>query len=74
MGMERYAHLSDQSLFDKFILNSADIKVADKEIQILLKKKKALPLLYLETMNNYKQNKYPWLNNFPIQFLGATYS
>jgi len=71
--LQRYAHLSDQSLFDKFILNSADIEILPDTIKVNLKKKRNLPVI-LEQMAKYNSYNYPWLNNLNINFSGATYS
>ena len=64
--------ISDQSIYEKFLLNSADI-ILDNDITVKLKKKRNLPLL-LETMNNYQDTSYKWLGNKKIIFEGATYS
>ena len=70
--LERYEKISDQSIYEKFLLNSADI-ILDNDITVKLKKKRNLPLL-LETMNNYQDTSYKWLGNKKIIFEGATYS
>ena len=69
----RYSHLSGQSIYDKFIDNSADIKIDDKNIEIKHKKKRDLPQL-LEIMSNFDNLNYCWLGNKKIKFLAATYS
>jgi hypothetical protein len=71
--LPRYEHLSDQSLYEQFLLNSADIEINEESIIIKLKKKRNLPLL-LETMDKYKDITYPWLGNKKIIFDGATHS
>jgi hypothetical protein len=71
--LPRYEHLSDQSLYELFLLNSADIEINEESIIIKLKKKRHLPLL-LETMDKYKDINYPWLGNKKIIFEGATHS
>lgn len=73
LDLQRYSHLSDQSLFDKFLLNAADIEIENEKIKICLKKKRDLPII-LEAMQNYKSNKYEWLNNLKMEFYGASYS
>jgi len=71
--LERYESLSVQSLYDKFILNGADIVIEESErIVVKLKKKRNLPLI-LETMQLYEHQKYPWLNNKKLIFEGASY-
>lgn len=69
----RYSHATAQTLYDKFILNGADIKIGEKGIKVLLKKKRQLPLI-LETMQGFNKQKYPVLGNKNLIFEGATYS
>lgn len=73
MDLERYSHLADQTLFDKFILNAADVEITPDSIDVHLKKKRNLPLI-LEEMQKYYPNQYPWLNNLRLNFIGASYS
>ncbi len=73
LDLERYSHLSDQSLFDKFLLNSADIEIKNNKIKVQLKKKRNLPAI-LEATKKYKSKKYGSLNNFEVEFTGASYS
>lgn len=69
----RFEKLSDQSLYEKFLLNSADILLENNSITVKFKKKRYLPLL-IETLHNYKDISYCWLNNNNIFFDGASYS
>lgn len=71
--LDRYSHLSNQTIYEKFIRNTADIKIENKEIIVNLKKKRELPLV-LHTMAEFEALNYPWLNNKKIKFTGATYS
>ena len=73
LDLERYSHISDQSLFDKFILNSADVEIENEKIKVFLKKKRNLPLI-LEVMQNFNSHKYEWMDNMTMEFLGASYS
>jgi len=73
LELERYSNLSVQSLYDKFVLNGADIEISEKNITVKLKKKRNLPLI-LEVMPKFSKLKYPWLNNKQIIFEGASYS
>jgi hypothetical protein len=73
LELERYSHLSAQSLYDKFVLNGADIIIGEDTITVQLKKKRNLPLI-LEVMPKYSRQKYPWLNDKNVIFEGATYS
>ena len=71
--LPRYEKLSVQSLYEKFLLNSADIQIENESIIVNLKKKRNLPLL-LESMNQFKDLKYQSLGYKKIIFKGATYS
>jgi hypothetical protein len=73
LELERYSNLSIQSLYDKFVLNGADIIIDEKAITIQLKKKRNLPLI-LEVMQKFSRQKYSWLNNMSVIFEGAAYS
>ena len=69
---DRYKHISDNSIYEKFLENSAEI-IIDKDIDVKLKKKKNLPLL-LEKNEKLKEQKYFWLDNKYMKFLGNTFS
>lgn len=71
--LPRFEKLSIQNLYEKFLLNSADIQIEKERIIVNLKKKRNLPLL-LESMNQFNNLKYAWLGNKKIIFKGATYS
>lgn len=73
LDMERYEHCTPQSIYEKFIANSADVEIQDNLIEVHLKKKRTLPLT-LQTIEKFKDEKYKWLANKKIQFLGASYS
>ncbi len=73
LELGRYANLSAQSLYDKFVLNGADLQIGDKTITVQLKKKRDLPLI-LEVMQKFNHQKYSWLGNKNIIFEGASYS
>ena len=71
--LDRYKNLSDQTIYEKFIENGADIRIKKKMIELRFKKKRNLPL-FLEKMGNYEEFKYNWLDNKKIKFTGATYT
>ncbi len=73
LDLERYSHIADQTLYEKFLDNSADVEIENNKIKIHLKKKKNLPII-LQAMQKYKSNKYDWLNNLNVEFHGASYS
>jgi hypothetical protein len=57
--LERYTHFSDNSIYEKFIMNSGEIEVDYQNIKVKLKKKKNLPQI-LSTMNRFASLQYPW--------------
>ena len=69
----RYSNNTAQTLYDKFVLNGADIEIGEKAIKVQLKKKRQLPLI-LETMQRFNKQKYSVLSNKNLIFEGATYS
>ena len=71
--LPRFENLSDISLYENFLLNSADVELKSDSIIIKYKKKRNLPLL-LETMDKYDKISYPWLGNKNICIKGASYS
>jgi hypothetical protein len=71
--LERYSNSTAQTLYDKFVMNGADIEIGEKAIKVQLKKKRQLPLI-LETMQEFNRLKYPLLGNKNLIFEGATYS
>ena len=70
---KRYVGYTAKSTFEKILFNGADIKVEAQQITVSLKKKRTLPIL-LEIMEQYKNQKIPWLSNKKIIFDGASYS
>jgi len=73
LELGRYSDLSVQRLYDKFVLNGADIEIGARTIKVQLKKKRDLPLI-LEIMPKFNQQKYSWLGDKTITFEGAAYS
>ena len=67
MSLDRYQHMSDERIYEKFIDNSGEITIGASDILINLKKKRELPLL-LDFFNSLKSTKYPWLNNKTMHF------
>jgi len=70
--LQRYENLSVQRLYEKFVLNGADIIINEKNIIVQLRKKRSLPLI-LESMAAFESQKYPWLKNKKVIFEGASY-
>lgn len=73
LDMERYSHIADQKLFDKFLFNSADVEIEKDKIKVFLKKKRNLPLI-LENMKKFESQKYDWMENLHVEFKAASYS
>jgi len=73
MQLDRYAHLSDISIYEKFIMNSGEIEIQNKEINLKFKKKKNLPLM-LSVMKQFDLIKYPWAEDKKMDFTGLAIS
>jgi len=73
VDFERYSHLSDTSIYEKFILNSGEISISDNTIIVKLKKKKNLPLI-LSVMKNHIHQKYSWAGDKKLLFEGMSIS
>jgi transposase len=67
LSLGRYQHLTDERIYEKFIVNNGDIEIEPTEIRVDLKKKRELPLL-IEFLKESKTVTYPWLNNKSIDF------
>jgi len=73
LDLERYAHLSDEKIYEKFVAIQGKVSVNAKEIVVDMKKRRDLPLI-LETMNNYKNVKFDTFGGRTMNFTGATSS
>lgn len=73
LDLKRYSNLSDRSIYEKFICNSADISIEKNEIKVGLKKKRNLPLV-LENLKQTEEQKYALFKNKKLKIYGATYS
>jgi len=69
--LERYTHLSDIKIYEKFMNNSGMVKIADEAITVSLKKKRTLPAI-LTTMKKFDAYNYPFLNGKKLLFTGAS--
>jgi len=67
MSLDRYQHLSDERIYEKFVVNSGEIAIEQEQIRIDMKKKRELPLLIDEFKKSYDK-KYSWLGNKKIVF------
>jgi len=70
---DRYKHMSDDTIYKKFVSNSGEISIDSNEIRIGLKKKRELPEI-LDFLKNTKTEKYPWLKNKIVNFFTASSS
>ena len=70
---DRYRNNTSTKLYERILLNSADITTNNDEIVVSLKKKRMLPLC-LEIMQKHEDKKFQWLGNKKLVFKGATYS
>lgn len=73
IDLERYSHLSDVRLHEKFISNSGEIKITGDKIEVKMKKKRDLPEI-LTIMERYKNLKISWMKNKRIVFNGLSNS
>lgn len=71
--LDRYTHLSDERVYEKFIAVQGKVSIEHNEIIVDLKKRRDLPLI-LETMRAYKDLRYEFLQNRKLVFTGATSS
>ncbi|GAI92312.1 unnamed protein product, partial [marine sediment metagenome] len=73
LDLERYAHQSDEKIYEKFVAIQGKVSINEKEIIVDMKKRRDLPLI-IETMNNYKDVKYDIFGRRTMKFTGATSS
>ena len=71
LDFDRYAHQSDEKIYEKFVAIQGKVSINGKEIIVDMKKRRDLPLI-LETMNNYKDLRYDIFENRTMKFTGAT--
>jgi transposase len=71
LDLDRYAHQSDERIYEKFVAIQGKVSIDSKEITVDLKKRRDLPLI-LETMSLYEDLKYDLFQNRKIRFTGAT--
>ena len=68
---EKYSTFTAQKIFDKLISNSGTVKVNQKNIEIIMKKKRTMPVL-LDMLSEYESQTYPWLHQKQLRFQGAS--
>jgi hypothetical protein len=67
MPIDRYQHITDERIYEKFIANSGDIVIEEEQIRIDLKKKRKLPAL-LDFFKKSTHFDYQWLGSKKIVF------
>lgn len=67
----KYASLTAQKVFDKLICNSGTIKINGRNIEVIMKKKRSMPIL-LDLLKRYESHKYHWIHDKQLHFQGAT--
>lgn len=65
-----YENCEAETLFNKFVDNMATIRYGNDEVEVVLKKKRELPLL-LELGKSFAKEEIPWLDKRKITFSGA---
>ena len=71
IDLDRYTHLSDEKIYEKFVAIQGKIFIKNDEIIVDMKKRRDLPLI-LETMTNYKEIRYDIFEHRKMRFTGAT--
>jgi len=67
----KYANLTAPKIFEKLISNSGVVKVKEDVIEIIMKKKRSMPVL-LSLLKKFDHLNYPWLHYKHLRFQGAT--
>jgi hypothetical protein len=68
-----YSQATAQSLFNRFILNSGQVRIDNSSVTVLLRKKRHLPAI-LTAMRKFQDLKISFLNNTIFRFAGASHS
>ena len=67
----KYTSLTAHRIFDKLISNGGMVKVNPDTIEIIMKKKRSMPVL-LTLLQQYDHLIYPWLHHRQLRFSRAT--
>jgi len=73
LHLEEYSHLSDISIFEKFLDNGGFINISSNHISVNLKKKRNLPKI-LSVLQNFENIKENFFEDKKLVFTGATTS
>ena len=71
--LEGYSSCTPQTLYQKFIHNSGNVKITDHQIIVQMKKKRHLPTL-LTSMERFQDGQIRWLGEKELVFQGASIS
>jgi transposase len=75
MSIDGYSHCEAKTIFNKFILNAAEVDISDKEVLIKLKKKRTLPLTLQQLADLQAELlTYPWLHDKRMRFVPANFT
>ena len=66
LDLERYTHILDQSFFDKYIMNAADLKIDEEKMCISLNKKITNPII-LNVMCKLHSQIYHLFNSIKFE-------
>ena len=67
----KYSSFTTPKIFDKLISNSGTVKINNQTIEVIMKKKRSMPVL-LSLLKNFEPLEYPWLHGRRLLFEGAT--
>ena len=67
----KYSSFTAPKIFDKLISNSGTVKINDQTIEVIMKKKRSMPVL-LSVLKKFEPLEYPWLHNKQLRFQGAS--
>lgn len=67
----KYSSLTAPKIFDKLISNSGTVKINNSTIEVIMKKKRSMPVL-LSLLKKFEPLEYPWLHGKQLLFQGAT--
>ena len=68
-----YSHATAQSLFNRYLLNSGQVRIDQAAVTVLLRKKRHLPAL-LTAMRQFQDLKISFLHHKILCFAGASHS
>ena len=73
LDLEGYSHLNATSVFEKFICNSGQIRISEDAINVIMKKKRHLPIL-LKALEPFQNEPINWMGNRQLSFMADSSS